>query len=207
MSEQIQSHTAMLWTEPGLTLWSLAGPDPELGGQAVGNLMRLARDGERSELDISDALKQVIEREWNALGRYGRHLVTPLAEILRQDEGLMRIELAAMALALQGEDGIAELLELLGSDDFVLRHISVAGLGLLDQRGWWAVPKLLRLLAEEPQPLVSINIVQALGRIGGTGAVAALATLYKESRESGASDTLLTEALERALSKAAAASK
>jgi hypothetical protein len=48
--------------------------------------------------------------------------------------GLHHAEIVGMALAQRGEDGMGELVRLLDSDDFVLRHKAVIGLSTLGRR-------------------------------------------------------------------------
>jgi hypothetical protein len=105
----------------------------------------------------------------------GFGLVPALSDVFQHPEtGLLHAEIVGMALAQQGEDGTGELVGLLCSPDFVLRHKAVIGLSTLGRRGRWAVPTLVRLLEGESQPLVVWNIIDALGRIGGRQAVEAL---------------------------------
>jgi HEAT repeat protein len=98
------------------------------------------------------------------------------------DSDLLTMDALAMALAMQGEDGAGELLPLLRSDDFTIRHMAAVGLGLLDRSGRWAVPALIQALSVEDQPLIVTNLVTALGRIGGQAAILGLSGMLDRLR-------------------------
>jgi HEAT repeat protein len=139
--------------------------------------------GRGSDRDTYDIWHARIEAEWNRLGSDGPQLVLHLVrKLTNSDTDFLTLDAIAMALALQGEDGAGELLPLLGSNDFAIRHIAAVGLGLLDHSGRWAVPGLLRALSVEDQPLIVTNIAFALGRIGGQAAIQGLSEMLAELR-------------------------
>jgi HEAT repeat protein len=152
-----------------------------------------------AEVDATDTTRAVILMEWRALGARGGLLVGPLLHVLRSDSSLLTIEVAAIALALQGEEGASEIVHMLQSADFVMRHKAAVALGVLDGAARWAVPSLLTALQREGEPLVVINLVNALGRIGGTRAQQAIQILYARERAAAQPDTSMLEALESAL--------
>lgn len=126
-----------------------------------------------------DQMREALLAEWRRVGARREELVTPLVATLTTDRSLLTIELAAMALATQGEDGVTALIDLLHHRDFAVRSKAVIAFGLLDQTSRWAVPRLVEALSREPVWLVSADLVRALGRIGGGNARAALASLIE----------------------------
>ncbi len=119
---------------------------------------------------------------------------------------LLTMDALAMALATQGEDGAGELLPLLKSEDFTIRHMAAVGLSLLDRSGRWAVQTLLQALAEEDQPLIVANLTAALGRIGGQGAILGMARMLEDIRRSSEPDANRCELIEEGLRAAIAGS-
>ncbi len=97
-----------------------------------------------------------------------------LATTVLTDEGLLTIEIAAIALATEGEDGLTELLRWRSHRDFAIRSKVAIGVGSLGPRASWTVPTLVRWLSREPMDLIQADLVRALGRIGGRDAMAAL---------------------------------
>jgi HEAT repeat protein len=162
----------------GKALRDLASSDRARVGDLIRALLDRRRSGSLAELDASESLARALADEWEALGREGASLVPALSAAFQHpDTGLLHAEIVGMALAQQGEDGMGELVGLLDSDDFVLRHKAVIGLGTLGRRGRWAVPALVRLLERESQTLVVWNVIDALGRIGGQPAIDVLTGL------------------------------
>jgi hypothetical protein len=186
---------------PGVALWSLAGPDTAERFRAARAL--LTRAGRYRDMkDYYGSLRVVLDEEWNSLGPVRRFLCDPLASAFRVEQQMIGMEVMAMALAVEGEDGLSELLGFLESDDFVFRHKAAVGFGALGRTERWAVPVLMRALRRESQPLIVANIAAALGRIGGADAVIALEALYAQERASDHPDKLLVQQLEEALSHA-----
>ena len=181
----------------------VAHPSPAVHRPALKELSGLTRQMHLPESDFLDRLRHVIEREWSAVGPARHELVDPLVSRFRSpDTSMVDMEVIAAALALQGEDGLTELVSFVKSDDFILRHKAAVGLGALDRSARWAVPTLLRVLTAESQPLVQKNILAALGNIGGSAAVAALERIYSVFRKTGEADAELLAAVEGALASA-----
>jgi hypothetical protein len=189
---------------PGKALWDLTTANPARVGAALDALMARAREGSLAELDVSEALARTLDNEWEALGRAGPGLVPALSAIFQDPRaGLLHVEIVGLALAQQGEDGMGELIGLLDSEDFVLRHKAVVGLGTLGRRGRVAVPALARLLETESQPLIVWNAVDALGQIGGPEAVKVLSGVRRWLAADAAD--AVSASLDRALALAQAA--
>lgn len=186
---------------PGVALWNLAGPEARERFRAARALLTRARE-HRDKEDYYGSLRLVLDQEWTSMGPMRRFLWAPLASAFRDEPQMIGMEVMAMALALEGEDGLSELFGLLESDDFVLRHKAAVGFGALGRTERWAVPALVRALLQEPQPLIASNIVAALGRIGGEEAVGVLEGLYAQQRASDQTDALFVQQLEEALSHA-----
>lgn len=186
---------------PGLALWNLAGPDARERFRAARALLARARRY-RDKEDYYGSLRLVLDQEWDSMGPVRRFLWAPLASAFRIEPQLIGMEVMAMALASEGEDGLSELIGLLESDDFIFRHKAAVGFGALGRTERWAVPVLLRALKREPESLIVSNIVAALGRIGGQKAEGVLEALYAQQRASDQPDPLLVQQLEEALSHA-----
>ena len=185
----------------GVALWDLASPDPTTRHAATAKLHQHTRE-HRRENDYYDAMRPVLINEWNGLGPLRRFCSDGLIQAFRTEEDLITMEAIAMALALEGEDGLTELVSLAASDDFVLRHKAAVGIGVLHRSARWAVPSLIKALREEEQPLVVYNLLNAIGRIGGAEAVEFLESMYGFHREAAVQDGDLLEQLEQALSHA-----
>jgi HEAT repeat protein len=137
-------------------------------------VFKRARASLSPEHDLADRFREALTVEWRDVGPSREALVNPLVTTLTQEENLLTIEIAAMALATQGEDGLTALMAVLGHDDFAVRSKAVIGIGLLDRSARWAVPLLRRALVDEPVWLLTADLLRALGRIGGQEAEATL---------------------------------
>jgi hypothetical protein len=180
-----------------------ADPSPEVHRAALAELMNLVRQSGRPESDFFDIVREILLREWEQLGTESAALVDPLvARFTSPDTSMLDMEIIAPALALQGEDGLTELIAFLHSDDFVLRHKAAVGLGVLGRSARWAVPTVIRALYAESQPLVRRNLLHVLGCIGGPIAVDTLENIYSKLRESEKPDPVTLEAVEGALASA-----
>jgi hypothetical protein len=119
-------------------------------------------------------LKNTIESAWRELGEPGQQLVPDLVRTIVTESACSPVEIAAMALGLQGEDGLTELIALTRHGDFVVRWSAYLGFELAGPSARWAIPTLLRQLRIEQQPLHTDAILRALGTIGGSEAIAFL---------------------------------
>lgn len=147
-----------------------------------------------------DLWHERLRAEWRRLGPAGSRLVPGLLRnLISRNTDLLTMAALAMALATQGEDGAGELLPLLKSEDFTIRHMAAVGLSLLDRSGRWAVQTLLQALAEEDQPLIVANLTAALGRIGGQGAILGMARMLEDIRRSSEPDANRCELIEEGL--------
>lgn len=185
----------------GELLRQLASPVSEKRNDAARRLLYSPVDLPGGSSDRSDRLLDLLGQEWTALGPEGLHLVALLNEAFRTEPSLLTMEVIGQALAVQGEDGLTELVALLQSDDFVLQHKAAVGIAVLRGTARWAVRPILRALAADPQPIVSANLAMALGRIGGAEAANALNSMYAIEREAEPSDAFMIEVLERALAE------
>ena len=188
--------------QPGVVLWNLAAPDARARVSAVGRLYTRGRTLEPNATNYVDRLGSVLLEEWRAVGTRSPLLVAPLVQALCQDPALHTMEVIALALALQGEDGVTELVELLDTSDFAVRAKAANAIGALRKSARWAVPKLLRALQAESNGIVTFSLLNALGRIGGKEALAALEAMYSAQCESAAPDQHVIDALEDALALA-----
>jgi hypothetical protein len=186
---------------PGVALWNLAGPDAGERFRAARALLTRAA-GYGDTTDYYGSLRLVLESELDSLGPVRRCLWASLTSVFRVEPEMIGMEVMAIALAIEGEDGLSELIGFLESDDFIFRHKAAVGFSALGRTERWAVPLLMRALDRETQPLIVANIAAALGRIGGTDAVAALEALYAEQRASEHPEHLLVQQLEEALAYA-----
>lgn len=159
------------------SLEHLASADPKTRARGANEVFKRARATFTPEHDLLDRFREALRIEWQQVGPTRQALVEPLVTTLTQEESLLTIEIAAMALATQGEDGLTALLPLLHHDDFAIRSKAVIAIGLLDRSARWAVPVLRRALMDEPVWLVMADLVRALGRIAGKEAEATLLSL------------------------------
>ena len=184
---------------PGALLAALTGPDSTARRHAACRLPDRGREDAPEDLDFFDRHRVALRREWAVTPRDGVH-VEALMHVLRTDRSLLTIQAAAMALALEGEEGIAGLFTLLHSDDFTLRDKAALGFCVLDSQAQWAVPGLLHALRDHASsPLVWPHLIRALGRIGGDEARGALERLYEAHRAASQPGDSYLEALEAAL--------
>ena len=158
-------------------LEKLASADSTTRSQGAMGVFKRARATLSPEHDLADRLREALSVEWREVGPAREGLVGSLVTTLTEEEGLLTIEIAAMALATQGEDGLTALMPLLEHKDFVIRSKAVIGIGILDRSARWAVPILHRALRKEPVWLVTADLLRALGRIGGQNAEAALCSV------------------------------
>src|SRR5687768_14877874 len=127
--------------------------------------MRSCEDKDAAE-DSLDSLRLALESEWAAIPLDKRGaLVGPLVRTLLEDESPLVVEIAAAALATQGEDGITSLLEHMEHSDFCVRSKVAIGAGLLTNSARWAIPRLVRAVMVERMSLVSGDLVRAISRI------------------------------------------
>jgi hypothetical protein len=167
---------------PAQALNALAhGPTPADRRAAANRLFSLGRGVAPATVTPTERLAKVIEEAWHTTKIARADVVAGLAETVRNDPGLLTIEIAAASLALEGEDGVTELLALCGVADSSIRSKVVLGLSLLERSARWAVPALIRSLEREPVDFVTELIVHALGRIGGRDAVAELERLLADA--------------------------
>ena len=96
---------------------------------------------------------------------------------MRTDVTLLTLEIAAAALALEGEDGVTELLSLGTHAEFETRSNVAVSLSLLGRSARWPVPTLIRFLDREPVEWIGRQIIWTLGQIGGREAIAKLQDL------------------------------
>ena len=170
-----QSTRMAFLREPGAILYWLSNSISTLRVQAICTIM-----AEQPTLDSDASLEWLLEffrAEWRALGVEGPERVVPLAHALQTEYSLLAIECMAYALAVQGEDGATELIDLLAHQNINVRCKAAIGLSVLGPSGRWAVPSLVRRLSEEDIGYVAQAIVRALGTIGGARAEEALERL------------------------------
>jgi len=136
----------------------MGDPDPETRVAAAGAFY----DGDwRAECRTHEA----------ALAAAADRLVPNLVTVVLEEEGLMTIEAAGIALAFCGPKGIGALLRLLQHEDVVgVRFAAACGLSFLDARAAWALPRIVGALEEEIfGPSVGL-LSAAVGGIGLDGA-------------------------------------
>jgi len=142
-------------------------------------------------------LQDVIESAWRELGEQGQQLVPDLVRTMVTERGCLPVETAAMALGLQGEDGLTELIALTRHDNWVVRWSAYLGFELAGPSARLAIPTLLRRLRTEQQPISIDAILRALGTIGGSEAIAFLNSVVwnrriQEESRAKAADALRT---------------
>src|SRR5438132_3652673 len=93
---------------------------------------------------LRERLTLLLEKAWGEIGRSRADIVAGLVEAIRTDPTSLTVEPAAAALALEGEDGVTELLTLTTHGEFVVRKKVAAALSLLGRSARWAVPTLIR---------------------------------------------------------------
>ncbi len=153
------------------------GSSPEERGAAAIALLSERRAIAPQGASTQERLALVLEKAWRETPISRPVLVAGLVEVVRTDPGLLTIEVAAGALAVEGEDGVTELLTLSTDADFAIRSKVVIGLSLLGRSARWAVPTLIRFLDRERVEYVARLIISTLGRIGGREAIAKLKEL------------------------------
>jgi len=152
-----------LFSEPGALLYWLGTSISGLRVAATRRIMAM------SPMDDyhGDYLPDFMRREWQALGSAGAERVRWLDQAMRVEDSLMAIELIAVALGVQGEDGLVSLLDLLGHHDFSIRHKAAIGLGAAGGAARWTVPAIARHLEREPVGMVTMSLLISLMAIGG----------------------------------------
>jgi HEAT repeat protein len=116
--------------------------------------------------DTTDALRRVLENEWSTIPQDDRNaLVDRLVKVLLEDENPLVREIAAAALATQGKDGLAALLDHIDHRDSWVRSPVASSLGLLNGSANYALPRLLGAAAAERDSLVRGDLVRAMSRI------------------------------------------
>ena len=143
------------------------------------------------------ALQDVIESAWRELGEQGQQLVPDLVRTMVTERGCLPVETAAMALGLQGEDGLTELIALTRHGDWMVRWSAYLGFELAGPSARLAIPTLLRRLRTEQQPISIDAILRSLGTIGGSEAIAFLNSVVwnrriEEEARAKAADALRT---------------
>jgi HEAT repeat protein len=145
----------------------------------------------------------ILEEEWRACGETRSDLIASLVRTMSsRDTDLVSVNVIAYALASAGEDGVTELIGLLSHSDFAVRTYAAEGLGSLDNRARWAVPKLARILERSGANWTGFTVMRALGNIGGTEAIAILQSVAARARASEHTDEHLLSAVEAALASA-----
>jgi len=157
-----------------------------------------------------ERLALLLEEAWGEIGTSRAAIVAGLVEAIQTDPTPLTLtvegaaatlaEAAAAALALEGEDGVTELLTLTNHGEFVVRKKLAAALSLLGRSARWAVPTLIRFLDHEPLEYVGREIIATLGQIGGREAIAKLEELVWAAQGAGSWDHVaeIGDALERA---------
>jgi len=116
------------------------------------------------------------------LGESGQHLVPRLVNTIVTDESCLTVETAGIALGVQGEDGLTELVPLTRHGSFVVRFAAYLGFEAAGSSARWVVPTLVRCLQLEWAPLNVDTILSALGKIGGPDALRCLASIAWDRR-------------------------
>lgn len=187
---------------PASSLEDLASPDSATRSRGASRMFGLALKELSDEHDLLDRFSIALSAEWRAVGGPREALVPGLVTTLTEEKSLLTIEIAAMALAAQGEDGLTALVDLLDHRDFAIRSKAVIAIGLLDRSARWAVPTLIRAISRESVGLVVADLIRALGRIGGTEATNALVALLANLDQAANPDDGLKADVVRALAHA-----
>ena len=144
----------------------LASSDRLLRARAALAVRDHAFEGKDAADDTTDALRRILEDEWSTIPQDGRKaLVDRLARVLLEDENPLVREIAAAALATQGKDGLAALLDHIDHRDSWVRSKVAISLGLLNSSANYALPRLLRAATTERDSLVRGDLVRAMSRI------------------------------------------
>jgi hypothetical protein len=181
------------------------GPSSEDRHGAAGFLLSRAGDiGSATAYDL-EPFRFDLEEAWRGIAPPRGELVAGLVEVVRRNLILLSPEVptaqvAAAALALEGEDGVTELLKLVTYDDFLVRGKVAAALSLARPSIRSAVPTLIGALDREPLEYVQRRIIATLGQIGGQEAIAKLEDLASAAQFAGSWDRAeeVTAALKRA---------
>jgi hypothetical protein len=155
-------------------------PTAEARKRAWISLLRLSH---AATGDVEQRFGVVLEEAWDGVREDRAALVQALALVVQTDPSLLTIELAAWALAVEGEDGATELLSLARHRDFSIRSKVAIGFAMLGRRARWAVPALIRALEHEPVDYVARCLLRTLGIVGGPEAIQALERIISTNWE------------------------
>ena len=180
-------------------LESLASTDPVERARGARRVFQRTLGELSDDHDLLDRFKVALAVEWREVGANRERLVSGLVTTLTEDQSLLTIEMAAIALAAQGEDGLTALVDLIDHPDFAVRSKAVIGIGVIDGSARGAVPILVRAISREPVWLVVADLVRALGRIGGREAGDALVSILAELDSADNPDLALKGEVMRAL--------
>jgi HEAT repeat protein len=123
-------------------------------------------EGKNAADDTTDVLTRILETEWSTIPLDGRKaLVDRLVSVLLEDEDPLVREIAAAALATQGEDGCTALLDHIDHPDTYVRSKVAISLGLLNSSANYALPRILHAATTERDSLVRGDLVRAMSRI------------------------------------------
>lgn len=144
----------------------LASSDRQIRARAAEAITLRSREGMYPAKDPSDSLRLVLEEEWREISLEAREaLIDPLVRTLLEDERPVVMEIAAAALATEGEDGFIALLDQLDHPEVSVRSKVAVGAGLLNDSARWALPRLFQAATTERESLVRGDLVRAIGRI------------------------------------------
>jgi hypothetical protein len=144
-------------------------------------------------------LQDTIESAWRELGEQGQELVPELVRTMVTEQGCMPVEMAAMVLGLQGEDGLTELIALTQHGNWMVRWSAYLGFELAGPSARLVIPTLLRRLRTEEPPISVDAILRALGTIGGSEAIAFLNAVVWDRRIQEESRAKAADALRKAI--------
>ncbi|MHC4924565.1 MAG: HEAT repeat domain-containing protein [Planctomycetota bacterium] len=131
----------------------------------------LALQGAVEALADEDALVRVrAARDLERLAAWSDRCLPVLARALRDEDDEVR-EIAAMALAARGEDGVPHLSEVLASKDPEHGAVALAALRHLGPAAHDAVPALIDLCGNEGS-MLRMDAIRALGAVGPAAAEA-----------------------------------
>lgn len=185
-------------------LIELSSADASTRRRAAGEILSRTHEEGFDEVEaLPQRTVRLFEEQWRSLASRRDDLIASLSRlIVDRETDLLSVNLLAYALASAGEDGVAELLQLLEHPDFPVRTYAAEGLGSLDNRARWAVPALCRFLDRSAADWTGFTIIRALGNIGGVQAIAVLQSIAGDARRRAPPDEELLHALEGALSVA-----
>lgn len=145
---------------------ALASGDRLLRASAASAVKNHASEGKDAADDTTDALRRILEDEWSTIPLDCRRaLVDRLVRVLLEDENRLVREIAAAALATQGEGGRSALIDHIDHPDACVRSKVAFSLGMLNSSGNYANPRLLHAATTERDSLVRGDLVRAMSRI------------------------------------------